>query len=71
MFSHFSTGADGWNDRPTDGWMDGRTEKGSNRVACPQLKIMKFFPPNGNFYTHVGSTECEGLIAAKKFRHER
>ena len=27
---------------------------------------MKFFPPNGNLSTHIGSIECEGLIAAKK-----
>ena len=26
---------------------------------------MKFFPPNGNFPTHIGSMECKGLITAK------
>ena len=34
-FSHFSTRVHGPTDRPTDG----RTEKASYRVACPQLKI--------------------------------
>ena len=27
---------------------------------------MNFFPPNGNLSTHIGSIECEGLIATKK-----
>ena len=30
-----------------------------------QGRTYKFFPPNGNFLTHIGSVECEGLIAAK------
>ena len=26
-------------DGPTEGWTDGRTDKASYRVACPQLKM--------------------------------
>ena len=36
-FPHFSTRVHGPTDQPTDG----RTDKASYRVACPQLKIKK------------------------------
>ena len=26
---------------------------------------MKIFPPNDNFSTHIGSVECNGLVATK------
>ena len=41
-FPHFSTRVHGPTDRRTDGPTDRRTDKASYRVACPQLKTVKF-----------------------------